>query len=1057
MPILFTSVHLRARAGRRYAQLAFPPVMLALCALMLTFYPSVICAQTDSHTEIAFDFETGDLQGWRVIEGEFGWLVCNRPHFHIQATVPYNKQGEYFLTTLDTAEGESNDPFTGVIESPVFVLSEGKISFRIGGGSHDDTYVALCTLDGEELFKASGKNREKMEAVTWDARDHVGRPLFLRVADRNPGGWGHITCDNFQLNATIDEAASRTHFARRQRDVRERRLREKRETLLTGIQTTRPAIVDLMETFGQGYPNGSAHLTELDALERASVDGDLESFGKLESDLENLRRRALTENPLVSGQPLLYVVRAQYLPDHHNTATLFQNGEINTGSFRGGGALKSIHFGEEGRTETLIKLPDGLVRDPEVSFDGKRVLFSMRRNKADDYHIYEVGVDGSSLRQLTSGSELSDFDPLYLPSGEILLVSTRDYKLCQCNRHIMGNLFIMDADGGGLHQVGRNTLFEGHPSLLPDGRILYDRWEYVDKHFGPAMGLWTVNPDGTNHAVYYGNNAWSPGAIVDARIIPGTERFVATFGSCHDRPWGAFAVADRRIGMDGADPVVFSRPENIASYLTNRRDYQVGLNRNGHPMGGQIDNFVRLPVKYEDPYPLSDKHFLASRTIEGERMGIFLLDVFGNEILLHDEGPGCFDPMPIAPRERPPVIAPKNNLAKSEGAYYVADVYAGTGMTNVERGTVKTLRVVEAPAKTFWTQTNWNIDATQAPAMNWNSTNNKRILGTVPVEPDGSAYFTVPSDTFLFFQLLDEDGMMVQSMRSGTMLAAGETSGCVGCHDHRLTTVPNRKRPAAFSRLPRRLEPWYGPPRDFNYLTEVQPVFDRQCVSCHDYGRPAGEVLNLSGDMGLAFNTSYSELRIKSPVRWHRDAPAAPKPLVKAVDDGPPEALPAYAWGSHRSRLVDVMRSGHHDVQLDRESLDRVVTWIDLNAPYYGSYASVYRDNVFGRSPLNDAELAELRELTDVAVGEQRSEMQVSQVSFDRPELSPCLAGLEREDPRYAKAVAIIETGRTRLEALPRMDMSNAQLVGIDIERQAKAEARERVEALVREALTHRE
>ncbi|MDQ1255523.1 MAG: hypothetical protein QG656_115, partial [Candidatus Hydrogenedentes bacterium] len=695
----------------------------------------------------------------------------------------------------------------------------------------------------------------------------------------------------------------------------------------------RAAVAELTDSFGDAYPKGAEYLAAIDAQQTAA-----------DPSFDALRRGALLANPLVNASPLVFVARRQYKSDHHNTETMFQTGEINTLSFEGPGAIKSLDLAQGGAVTTLLDVPEGIARDIEVRCDGQRILFSMRRDIADDYHLYEMNADGSDVRQLTYGSGLTDIDPFYLPNGQIAFSSTREPKYCQCNRHIMANLFVMDADGANIRQIGHNDLFEGHGCVLPDGRILYDRWEYVDRHFGPSFGLWTVNPDGTNHALYYGNNAWSPGGILDARAVPGTEWVIATFGSCHDRPWGALAIVDRRLGLDGTKPIVRSWPADIDAYL------------NVNEVGG-IDIFTKVQPKYEDPYPLSDKFFLCSRAIEGETMGLFLIDVFGNEVLVHGDPLGCYDPMPLAPRPIPPSIPPRIALTQDSGAFYVHDVYNGTGMETVPRGTIKYLRVIEAPPKKFWTQTLWNIDATQAPAMNWNMTINKRILGDAPVSEDGSAYFTVPAGVFLYFQALDENKMMVQSMRSGTMIQPGETTGCVGCHEQRLASIPNRAQPAALRRPPDTLEPWYGPSRDFNYLTEVQPVFDRYCVKCHDYGKKAGETLNLAGDLGLAFNTSYIELRSRSATRWYPDKPDQDKIYVKAVDDGPPEVLPPYAWGSHRSKLVDVIRNGHKRVEMDRESLERIVTWIDLNAVYYGSYASTHPDNLFGRSPLNDEQV----------------------------------------------------------------------------------------------------
>ena len=258
---------------------------------------------------------------------------------------------------------------------------------------------------------------------------------------------------------------------------------------------------------------------------------------------------------VLAGKQILYIERNQYAVDHHNTATLFQAGEINEWKFAPGGAMK-VYDVDSGTTRTLVKIDTGVVRAPEISPAGKRVIFSMRKDKKDGYHIYEIGLDGSNMKQLTSAAGISDIDPLYLPDGNIIFTSTRQPKYCMCNRHIMGNLFRMEADGANITQIGVSTLFEGHSSLLSDGRILYDRWEYVDRNFGDAQGLWTVNPDGTKHAIYYGNNTASPGGVIDGRQIPGTDLVVCIFGSCHDRAWGSLAIIDRKKGVDGREPVV---------------------------------------------------------------------------------------------------------------------------------------------------------------------------------------------------------------------------------------------------------------------------------------------------------------------------------------------------------------------------------------------------------------------------------------------------------------------------------------------------------------------
>ena len=441
-----------------------------------------------------------------------------------------------------------------------------------------------------------------------------------------------------------------------------------------------------------------------------------------------------------------------------------------------------------------------------------------------------------------------------------------------------------------------------------------------------------------------------------------------------------------------------------------------------------IDAFRETRPKYEDPWPLSDKYFLVSRTVSEDtgqqmRMGIFLVDVFGNELLLHTEEPGCYDPMPVAARPRPPAIPAQTDFGTQEGRFYVRDVYQGSGMESVPQGEIKYLRIIEAPPKRAWTPAGGGgIDADQAPLMNWNLVNNKRIIGDVPVEADGSAYFSVPANTYVYFQALDAEKMMVQSMRSGTFLQPGETAGCVGCHENRQEAPPFRPA-VAWARPISIPEPWYGPAREFNYLTEVQPVFDKHCVRCHDFGEEAGSILNLAGDLGVLFNMSYLELHRRSAVRWFPDQPDAAKLLIKAVHDGPPAVLPAYAWGSHRSRLIDIVRNGHEGVTLSDEELARLITWIDLNAPYYGSYSSVFPDHPYGRSPLDNKQLGRLAELVGRAVNDFKHDPEPSD-QFHASPAQPAPGTIPVQDSgEYHEALQIIVAGQRRLKDLPREDL----------------------------------
>jgi len=715
----------------------------------------------------------------------------------------------------------------------------------------------------------------------------------------------------------------------------------------------------------------------------------------------------------LAGQKILYVEREQYARDHHNTATMFMRGEVNQHSFRPGAAL-CIHDMKSGERTVLLETKDGVIRDPELSYDATKIIFSMRPEWNDGYHIYEIGIDGRGLRQLTEGRDIADIDPVYLPDGRIAFSSSRQQKYCMCNKHIMYNLYTMNPDGSGLNQIGISTLAEGHSSVLSDGRLIYDRWEYVDRNFADAQGLWTVNPDGTKHSVFYGNNTNAPAGSIEPRQIPGTDLVVCTMCACHSRPWGSIAILDHNKGVDGKDPVVHIWPEEAMEHI-NCGDYDVTRT---------------LEFFYEDPWPVDKDHILVSRTIWVKRdsrqswigqckMGIYLLGTDGQEEMLFEADKSAFDPQIIAPRPVPDIIPTARKYDSSNGLFFVENVYWGTHMNGVEPGSVKYLRVVESPEKRTHVSQSWSGQGTQWPGMNWHGFENKRIIGEVEVAEDGSVMFEAPAGKFLYFQLLDKDKKMIQSMRSGASLMPGEMNGCIGCHEDRLS-VPQvtDHRPQAFKKKPDTLKKWHNrDPFLFSFMEEVQPILDRHCVKCHDFDAKNRDKLVLAGDKNPYFNAAYVDLYVKNE--------------VTLTGGGPAETQQPYSWGSHESKLTKCIEGGHNGVALSREEMETLYTWMDLNGVYYPVYETSFGDNPAGRSPLTSEEMDEIGRLTGLDFKTLRdwNRKQQAQISFERPEASPCLDVLRDRPNDYARVVEIIRTGAQRLMKSPRGDIASEIVV----------------------------
>lgn len=772
----------------------------------------------------------------------------------------------------------------------------------------------------------------------------------------------------------------------------------------------------------------------------------------------------------LADKSIVCVLRAQYPVDHHNTANIFQRGEINQNSWhklaKDGSRLFKIDFDAEGNPSQtmLLELPKGIIRDLEASYDASRILFSMRKSFEDSYHIYEMDLKSRKIKQLTRLAEVSDIDPIYLPDGDIAFASTRAAKYCGCNRHIMCNLYKMSPDGANITQIGNSIEFEGTPSITRDGKILYTRWEYVDRNFSGAQGLWTCNPDGTRHALYWGQETKNP--ALNGIQIPNSNKVAAILSSCHDIAWGALAIIDKNIGVEGEKSVVKIFPESARKLIDK-------------PGDKYADSMKAVKIKYEDPEPISEKFILSSRQAseKSQTMNLYLTDIeSGTDVLVgkSTEGMGLFDAKLLARRTPPMTAAPQRSYDTSEKALaYVSDVYEGTHLKGVKRGDIKYLRIVENPPKLYWSGGYWENEGSQAPAMNYDDYDDKIILGTVPVESDGSAYFEVPAEKFIYLQALDANGDMLQTMRSGMSILPGEIASCAGCHESRTAPPPASLRHSlALKRKPSKIKPTPAGATgsEFSYIKNIQPILDKHCVKCHDFGGKGSEKIVLCGDRGLVFNQSYLQLHSKK--------------AISAIGAGPDAVVEANTWGAKHSKIVRMIRNGHSGVKMPENEFAVLRAWIDLNAPYYSTEDSAYPQNPSGRSPLAFAEIQRIFELaapeaekigySKKEILEQKAPFGVWKnnviknriaarlyrfeiVSFDRPEMSPILKAIPKGTPAYGEALEIIRQGARRLDSKPRADMESFASSEDAKTKNKRAAALRRLEESARKAIENGE
>jgi formylglycine-generating enzyme required for sulfatase activity len=491
----------------------------------------------------------------------------------------------------------------------------------------------------------------------------------------------------------------------------------------------------------------------------------------------------------------------------------------------------------------------------------------------------------------------------------------------------------MNGDGSGTRQLCMDQDHDLHPTVLPDGQVLFNRWDYTGINHIFLRELMVMNPDGTGQRAVYGSNSWYPNSLYFARPLPGeTPRLVSVLSGYHGvHKMGQLVVVDPGRGWQEATGLV--------QRLSGR----------GDPVRPQISDILVNNdwPKFLQPFPLSDKHLLVAAWPAPDRpWGIYLVDLFDNLVLVREEpGFALLEPVPLQVRPRPPVLPDRVNLARDDATVYVQDIYAGPGLAGVPRGTVKSLRVI-AYHFGYPGLAGPDIIGRGGP---WEV---MRILGTVPLEADGSAHFTVPANTPLALQPLDAEGKAVQLMRSWFTAMPGERVSCVGCHETPATAPPTSPS-LAVKRAPRAITEWFGPARGFDFAREVQPVLDAHCVRCHDGAAAALPDLRAADQLRDYAGQPLSRLaRERMPAEMQeatrgllKYTPAydALLPYVRRVgiEDDVSLLVPGQ-YHADTSPLVQLLRKGHYDAALDAESWSRLITWIDLNAPCHGTWNDAF-------------------------------------------------------------------------------------------------------------------
>ena len=758
------------------------------------------------------------------------------------------------------------------------------------------------------------------------------------------------------------------------------------------LRRTRALLDELRLTFGAQLGSLASHDARLRRLEQAAGTipprlGDARHTLFFETC--RLRRLIAFENPLLDFDRVLFVKR-HFLRWGGGPAQKQYFGH----RAHGGGSLCVLErpFGTSPEVIDLLaqsacqggrmkgrRLEGGDFVSPELSFDAGTIFFAYTENSTaggpaqfidpartleNTYHLFRVQADGSGLEQLTDGP-MNDVDPTVLPNGRLVFVSERRGGCGRSAADRNYTLHGMAADGGDMVRLSHHETNEWQPSVDRHGRILYTRWDIWDRGYFQAMNVWSTYPNGSDGrallANYFEGNDPCPNATMDVRSIPGSGKLMGTASSYFEQSYGALIVIDPSI----PDDLQMTRLERLTPE---------------QPFAWREMSRYTGPLDYGTPWPLAELFCLAVYDSDSairrgpeNNYGIYLVDAFGNkELLYRDPKISCLSPIPMRPRRKPPIVfrgasgvvqAGLETPTRGPEAVPMATV----GLANVYRSyypmpedmRIDKLRVVQVAYKSVIGR---NIPVTGYGEDTGHDKGGRLVLGTVPVEDDGSAYFRMPAGVPVYFQAVGDDGLAVQTMRSVTYAQPGERLFCLGCHEpQQAAPAPAGTLPRAFRREPSDLQPDVDGSRPVTFPRLVQPVLDKHCAECH--AEHPDEAPSLArGTKWKAYATKYYDDAPGKVVesipseRWAEegykyvwyDSYVNLYPSVRDacfVRHGPEEGARTKpgTFGARASRLVGLINEGHYEVQLSDEELHRIALWIDTNCRFFGPTRNLLR------------------------------------------------------------------------------------------------------------------